>query len=340
MRPIIGITMGDAAGVGPEIILKALQTPTAFELARPVVIGDLKILQREAKQLNLAVTFNAIEDPKEGTYELGTVDCIDLDLIPIDLPYGAVSKEAGHGAYCFIEKAVHLALDHKIDAICTAPLNKEALHKAGHMYPGHTEILATLTETEDYSMMLSAPNLKVIHLTTHVGLIEAIHRINPERTYKVINLAHETLTRAGYQKPKIAVCGINPHAGENGLFGNGEEEEKLVPAIEKAKAEGIEVTGPYPADTLFFRAARGDFDVVVACYHDQGHGPIKVLGIEAGVNITVGLKDGVIRTSVDHGTAFDIAGKNLADERSLLEALSMAADLAPRRLVKGEKSDV
>jgi len=179
-------------------------------------------------------------------------------------------------------------------------------------------------------MMLATPNLKVIHLTTHVGLINAIEMINPERTYTVIKLAHDTLRAAGYDNPSIAVCGINPHAGENGLFGDGEEEEKLIPGIERARAEKINVSGPYPADTLFFRAARGDFDMVVACYHDQGHAPVKVLGIEAGVNITVGLKGGIIRTSVDHGTAFDIAGKNIADERSIIAAIRYAAELAPK----------
>ncbi|SHS25962.1 4-hydroxythreonine-4-phosphate dehydrogenase 2 [Mycobacteroides abscessus subsp. abscessus] len=330
MRPIIGITMGDAAGVGPEIILKALQSAEVYQQSRPVVIGDAKILQREAKNINASLEFNIIKQPSEGIYETGTIDCIDLDLLPEDLPYGEVSAEAGHAAFCFIKEAVALAMDKKINAICTAPLNKEALHKGGHLYPGHTEILADLTGTEDYSMMLSAPNLKVIHLTTHVGLIEAVNRINPERTYKVIKLAHDTLKRAGYDKVKIAVCGINPHAGENGLFGNGEEEEKLAPGIEKAQKEGIEVSGPLPADTLFFRTVRGDFDIVVACYHDQGHGPIKVLGIEAGVNITVGLRNGIVRTSVDHGTAFDIAGKNLADKGSLIEAIKMAVDLAPK----------
>lgn len=330
MRPIIGITMGDAAGVGPEIILKALQSAEVYQQSRPVVIGDAKILQREAKNINASLEFNIIKQPSEGIYETGTIDCIDLDLLPEDLPYGEVSAEAGHAAFCFIKEAVALAMDKKINAICTAPLNKEALHKGGHLYPGHTEILADLTGTEDYSMMLSAPNLKVIHLTTHVGLIEAVNRINPERTYKVIKLAHDTLKRAGYEKVKIAVCGINPHAGENGLFGNGEEEEKLAPGIEKAQNEGIEVSGPLPADTLFFRTVRGDFDIVVACYHDQGHGPIKVLGLEAGVNITVGLRNGIVRTSVDHGTAFDIAGKNLADKGSLIEAIKMAVDLAPK----------
>jgi len=258
------------------------------------------------------------------------VDCLDLDLLPDDLPFGQISAAAGDAAFRYVAKAVELASAGEIDAICTAPLNKEALHLGGHSYPGHTEILADLTGTEDYSMMLSTERLKVIHLTTHVGLLRAIEMITPDRTYRVIKLAHDMLRRAGKERPSIAVCGINPHAGENGLFGNGEEEQKLVPGIERARAEGIDASGPYPADTLFFRAMRGDFDVVVACYHDQGHAPVKVLGIEAGVNITVGLKGGIVRTSVDHGTAFDIAGRNVADERSMLEAIRSAVELAPR----------
>lgn len=330
MKPVIGITMGDASGIGPEIIVKALQSAQVYDQCKPVVIGDYKILERARKVVQADLNIHKISQLSEAVFRHGTIDCIDLDILPEDLPFGQVSSEAGNAAFQFIKKAVELAKEKEIHAICTAPLNKEALHKGGHLYPGHTEILAELTDTEDYSMLLSSPNLKVIHLTTHVGLIKAIEMINPERTYTVVKLAHETLTRAGKSQPKIAVCGINPHAGENGLFGNGEEEEKLIPAIEKARAEGIEVTGPYPADTLFFRAVRGDFDIVVACYHDQGHGPIKVLGLEEGVNITVGLKGGIIRTSVDHGTAFDIAGKNIADERSMLAAIRDAIELAPK----------
>jgi len=330
MKPVIGITMGDAAGVGPEIIVKALLDKNVYEQSKPLVIGDAKILERARKIVGADVEIHPIQNVNEAKFSVGTVDCIDLDLLPVELPFGEVSAAAGDAAFRFIEKAVELAKSGDIQAICTAPLNKEALHKGGHIFPGHTEILAELTETKDFSMMLSSPKLKVIHLTTHVGLIKAIEMINPERTYTVVKLAHETLTRAGMKNPSIAVCGINPHAGENGLFGNGEEEEKLVPGIEQAKSEGINVSGPHPADTLFFRAARGDFDMVVACYHDQGHGPIKVLGLEAGVNITVGLKGGIIRTSVDHGTAFDIAGKNIADERSMLEAIRIAIELAPK----------
>jgi 4-hydroxythreonine-4-phosphate dehydrogenase len=212
--------------------------------------------------------------------------------------------------------------------ICTAPLSKEALHAAGHKFPGHTELLAHLTGTPEVSMMLVSPKLRVIHVTTHIGLIDAIAKIEPGLVERVITRGHEVLVRAGIKNPKIGVCAINPHAGENGLFGRGEEAEKITPAVEACQRKGWDVRGPLPADTLFFLAGRGDFDMVVAMYHDQGHGPIKVLGLEAGVNITVGLP--VIRTSVDHGTAFDIAGKGIADERSLIEALRQAVDLAPK----------
>ncbi|MGG0509113.1 4-hydroxythreonine-4-phosphate dehydrogenase PdxA [Priestia megaterium] len=334
MRPVIGITMGDAAGVGPEVIVKALAHSSVYQICRPVVIGDTKILERAIEITQSSVTLNQIEQVSEGQYVHGVIDCIHLDLLPEDLPVGEISPSAGSAAFKFIETAIELAKNKELQAICTAPLNKEALHKGGYTYPGHTEILAELTGTKDYSMMLSSPKLKVIHLTTHVGLKKAIDSITPERTHTVINLAHETLTRAGYENPRIAVCGINPHAGENGLFGEGEEEEKLIPGIEIAASEGINVTGPYPADTLFFRTVRGDFDIVIACYHDQGHVPIKVLGLEEGVNITVGLNGGIIRTSVDHGTAFDIAGKGIADERSMLAAIQSAAELSPKEALK------
>jgi len=330
-KPIIGITMGYAAGIGPEIIVKALNHEDVYQNCNPLVIGDANTLAKVKPIVQSSLKIHAIKEPSEAKYEYGTIDVIDLDLIPADLAFGEVSAVSGDGAFQFLAAAIELAKEKKIDAICTAPLNKEAMHLGGHMYPGHTEILADLTDTEDFSMMLTTPNLKVIHLTTHMGLIEAIESINPERTYKVLKLAHDTLTKAGFDNPSIAVCGINPHAGENGLFGNGEEEEKLIPGIEKAINEGINASGPYPADTLFFRAGRGDFDVVVACYHDQGHAPVKVMGIADGVNITVGLKGGIIRTSVDHGTAFDIAGKNIADDQAMLAAINSAIELSPKK---------
>jgi 4-hydroxythreonine-4-phosphate dehydrogenase len=321
--------MGDAAGVGPEIIMKSLNDANVYTACRPFVIGDYKILVRAGRIVKTALQIRSIQSVAEAQFQHGIVDCLDLNLLPEDLPIGQISAEAGHASFCFLKKAIELANAGEIDAVCTAPLNKEALHKGGHLYPGHTEILAELTGTKDFSMMLSSPKLKVIHVTTHVGIIDAVKMINPERVYKVIRMAHDTLQKAGYASPKIAVCGINPHAGENGLFGYGEEAEKIIPGVKIAQEEGIDVVGPLPADTLFFRATRGDFDIVVAMYHDQGHGPIKVLGLEAGVNITVGLP--IIRTSVDHGTAFDIAGKGIADEMSLKEALRQAVELAPKR---------
>ncbi|WP_438824613.1 4-hydroxythreonine-4-phosphate dehydrogenase PdxA [Bacillus sp. JJ1521] len=322
--------MGDGAGVGPEIILKSLAEQEVHEICNPIVIGDAKILERAKAYVHSTLSIHSIQRIEDADFQMGIVNCLDLNLLPAELPVGKVSAEAGHAAYEYLAKAIELAKQKQIDAICTAPLNKEALHKGGHIYPGHTEILADLTGTTDFSMMLSAPNLKVIHVTTHVGILDAVKMINPERVYNVIKLADETLKRSGIKNPKIAVCGINPHAGENGLFGYGEEEEKVIPGVQKAQAEGIEAFGPLPADTLFFRAVRGDFDIVVAMYHDQGHGPVKVLGLDAGVNITVGLP--IIRTSVDHGTAFDIAGKGIADEKSLTEAIRQAVDFTPKLL--------
>lgn len=310
--PRIAITMGDPSGVGPEIVVKALAHPEIHGFCHPVVIGDAQRLKDAARICGVA----------------DNIGCIDLKNVPRDLAWGKLSAGAGDAAFQYVKRATEMALRGEVDAITTAPLNKEALHAAGHMYPGHTELLAELTGTPEVSMMLTAPNLRVIHVTTHIGLLDAIERIEPGLVERTIARGHAVLERAGMERRKIGVCGINPHAGENGLFGRGEEETKIAPAIAASCARGIDVEGPLPADTLFYRAARGDFDMVVAMYHDQGHGPVKVLGLEAGVNITVGLP--VIRTSVDHGTAFDIAGTGKADERSLLEALRQAAALAGR----------
>ncbi len=300
-----------------------------FAQCRPLVIGDARRLELAGRLVGSPLKVRAIQAPQERSFQPGTIDCIDLGLIPDDLPFGKLSAVAGDAAFRYIEHAVALTREEKIDAICTAPLNKEALHAGGHKFPGHTEMLAHLTGTPEVSMMLVAPKLRVIHVTTHIGLLDAIRKIEPGLVKRTIERGYVTLQRAGIASPRIGVCGINPHAGENGLFGHGEEEEKIIPAVEALRARGWDVEGPLPADTLFYRAGRGDFDLVVAMYHDQGHGPVKVLGLEAGVNITVGLP--VIRTSVDHGTAFDIAGKGIADERSLLEALRQGAELATRR---------
>jgi 4-phospho-D-threonate 3-dehydrogenase / 4-phospho-D-erythronate 3-dehydrogenase len=328
-RPIIAITMGDAAGVGPEIVVKALARPDVSAAFRALVIGDARRLAKAAAIAGVRLDVRSVDGPANAAFAAGTIDCVDLRLIPDDLPYGQVSAVAGNAAYCYIERAVALAVAGAVDAICTAPLNKEALRAGGHDFPGHTELLAHLTGTPEVSMMLCAPGLRVIHCTTHIGLIDAIARIDSDLVARTIRRGHEALVRAGIAAPRIAVCGINPHAGEHGLFGRGEEESKVAPGVAHARAAGIDAVGPLPADTTFFRAVRGDFDLVVAMYHDQGHCPVKVLGLDAGVNITIGLP--VVRTSVDHGTAFDIAGSGTADERSLVEALRQAAQLSARR---------
>ena len=326
-RPTIAITMGDPAGIGPEVIMKALAQEAARAICNPLVIGDANRLRKAGRLVGASVAVDSLGDARQADFAASAVQCLDLKLVPDDLPFGQVSAAAGEVAYRCIEKAVEVVQTGGAQAICTAPLSKEALHAAGHKFPGHTELLAHLTGTPEVSMMLVSAKLRVIHVTTHIGLLDAIEKIEPGLVERVISRGHGVLVRAGIANPRIGVCAINPHAGENGLFGRGEEAAKIAPAIDACQRRGWDVRGPLPADTLFFLAGRGDYDMVVAMYHDQGHGPIKVLGLEAGVNITVGLP--VIRTSVDHGTAFDIAGKGIADERSLIEALRQAADLAP-----------
>ncbi|GHH10052.1 4-hydroxythreonine-4-phosphate dehydrogenase PdxA [Streptomyces lanatus] len=324
--PLIAVTMGDGAGIGPEVIVPALLHPDTLARCRPVVVGDAERLRRAAAILGVDCDIVAVAAPEEAEFRPGRVNVVDLGLIPADLPWGELSPVAGDAAYQYVRVAADLAMKNAVHGICTAPLNKEALHAAGHLYPGHTELLAHLTGVDEVSMMLSTPKVKVIHVTTHIGLIDAVRRIEPGLVERTVRRGHEAMVRAGVAQPVIGVCGINPHAGENGLFGYGEEEEKIVPALEILRADGIDARGPLPADTAFFLAGRGDYDLIVAMYHDQGHGPVKVLGIEAGVNLTVGLP--VIRTSVDHGTAFDIAGKGIADAGSMVEALRQAAEMS------------
>ncbi|MSQ88532.1 MAG: 4-hydroxythreonine-4-phosphate dehydrogenase PdxA [Betaproteobacteria bacterium] len=321
--------MGDAAGVGPEVVLKALAHPEVYAQCRPLVIGDRWQLERAEKFLPSALEIFPVADAQKASFKPGTVAVLDLALLRADIPYGKVSAATGEAAYRYIERGVQLALAGAIDAICTAPINKEALNAAGHHFPGHTEILAALTGTPEVSLMLFSPKLRVIHVTAHLGLLDAIEKIDAALVERTIARGRELMIRAGVgREPRIGVCGINPHAGEAGLFGRGEEEKKIAPAIAAVRARGWKVDGPLPADSLFYLAARGDYDLVVAMYHDQGHGPVKALGLEHGVNVTAGLP--IVRTSVDHGTAFDIAGTGKADERSMLAALRQAAALAPR----------
>ena len=327
-KPRIAITMGDAAGVGPEIVMKALAHAELHEDCRPFVVGDAVRLAEAGFITRTNLAIRMITDPDAARFEPGTVDCLDLKLLPAGLPFGQISAVAGHAAHEYVRVATGLAMEGRIDALVTAPMNKEALHAGCHDFPGNTELLASLTGTPEVSMMLTGPGLRVILVTCHMGLAAAIAAIEPGLVERTIARGRDVLLQAGIARARIAVCGINPHAGENGLFGEGEEESKIAPAIAAVRARGWDVHGPLPADTLFYRARRGDFDMVVAMFHDQGLGPVKVLGLESGVNITVGLP--VIRTSVDHGTAFDIAGTGQADERSLLAALDAAIALAPK----------
>lgn len=327
--PLIAVTMGDGAGVGPEVTVAALTDERVLSRCVPVVIGDAGRLRQAATALGIDVDVVPVDSVEEASPAPGRIQVIDLGLLPADLPWGELSAKAGDAAYQYIKVAAELASAGRVQAICTAPLNKEALHLGGHHYPGHTEMLADLTGTPEVSMMLSSPRLRVIHVTTHIGLIDAIAKIEPGLVERVVRRGHEALARAGVANPRIGVCAINPHAGEGGLFGYGEEEEKITPAIERLVADGLRVEGPLPADTAFYLAGRGDYDLIVAMYHDQGHGPVKVLGIDDGVNITVGLP--VIRTSVDHGTAFDIAGRGVVKTESMVQAMLEAVALAGTR---------
>ena len=323
--PLVAVTMGDPAGIGPEIIARAFADPAFREENRALVVGDAGHMERAARLLDLPLRANAISEPEEAAFEPGTVDVLSETGLPEDLPFGELDARAGDAAFRYVRKATELASAGRVAAIATAPLNKEAMHLAGHKYPGHTEILADLTGTKDYAMMLVTDELKVIHVSTHVSLREAIERARPERELAVIRLAHESLRKLGFDEPRIAVAGLNPHAGENGLFGS-EEAEQIAPAVADANAEGMDATGPWPPDTVLMRARRGEFDVVVVQYHDQGHIPVKLMGFDTGVNVTVGLP--FFRTSVDHGTAFDIAGTGKAEPASLHAALDLARKLA------------
>jgi len=323
--PLVAVTMGDPAGVGPEIIAKTFADPGFHARNRALVVGDAGMVERAAQLLGLRLGINEISEPEDAAVRPGTADVLQVGELPLDLPFGELDARAGDAAFRYVEKATRLASAGRVAAIATAPLNKEAMHLAGHGYPGHTEILADLTGTEDYAMMLVTDELKVIHVSTHVSLREAIERAQPERELAVIRLAHESLKKLGVRRPRVAVAGLNPHAGENGLFGL-EDIEKIKPAVKAALEEGVDASGPWAPDTVMMRARQGYFDVVVVQYHDQGHIPVKLMGFDTGVNVTVGLP--FFRTSVDHGTAFDIAGTGKADHASLEAALDLARSLA------------
>ena len=338
--PRIGITMGDPAGVGPEITVKALAAPEVAASCRAVVVGSGDALAAAIELVHAPLALHRVKAVEDCRYAPGTVECLDLANVDMaSLPRGAVSPEAGRAAYAYIETAVGLCQRRAIDGIVTAPINKEALAAAGHQHTGHTEILAKLSGTEDFAMLLMGKELRVIHVTTHVALRRVPELCTRERVGRVIALAQETMNFLGVARPRIAVCGLNPHAGEEGLFGD-EEQREIGPAIESARGAGLDVHGPLPADTLFSRARGGEFDIVVAMYHDQGHVPVKTLGFTfdqktgvwtglSGVNVTVGLP--FLRVSVDHGTAFDRAWKGLATPESMMEAIDVAVSMLGAR---------
>jgi 4-phospho-D-threonate 3-dehydrogenase / 4-phospho-D-erythronate 3-dehydrogenase len=335
VTPLVAVTMGDPAGVGPEIIAKTFADPDFHARNRALVVGDAGMLKRAAQLVGLPLEINEIPEPEDATFTPGTADVLQVGELPPDLPFGELDARAGDAAFRYVEKATGLASAGRVAAIATAPLNKEAMHLAGHGYPGHTEILADLTGTEDYAMMLVTDELKVIHVSTHVSLREAIDRAQPERELAVIRLAHESLKKLGVQSPRVAVAGLNPHAGEHGLFGI-QDAEVIAPAVALARQRGRDFSGPWPPDTVFARAHRGQFDAVVAMYHDQGLIPVKLLAFDQAVNLTIGLP--IIRTSPDHGTAFDIVGRNRANPGSMRAAIELAIDLAVKRHQRQEEA--
>ena len=338
--PILAITMGDPAGVGPEIIAMSLARKEVYEQCRPVVVGDAAMMQLGVKAAGVDLKVRPIEKVADARYEFGTMDVLDLKLIDASqFAYGKVAPQCGNAAFESVRKAIELAMAGEVDGTVTAPLNKEALHEAGHNFAGHTEIYAHFTGTKKYAMLLADDRMRVIHVSTHVSLREACDRAKKERVIAVTELINDACKSFGIANPRIGIAGLNPHAGEGGLFGD-EEIREIIPAIEEMKARGMNVDGPVPPDSLFSRARSGQFDGCVAMYHDQGHIAFKVGGFEwdrqtqrmvavKGVNITLGLP--IIRVSVDHGTAFDVAGKGIANPDAMLMSIEYAALMAKNR---------
>ncbi len=327
-KPIIAITLGDPAGIGPEVTVKALPDRIGLGDSKPVVIGDARIVADAAERWLDGWSVRAIDDPAEASAdpEARVIEVLDLaNCDPLQIRVGSVDAYTGEAAYQAVVRAAELALAGRIDAIVTAPLNKEAMHRAGHEFDGHTGLLGHLCDTAEYFMLLAAPRLRTIHVSTHISLSEAVVRVSRKRVLSTIRAADAHLKQLGIAAPRIGVCGVNPHAGEHRLFGN-EDEDEIRPACTDAAAEGIQVEGPLPADAAFREAYEGKWDVLVAMYHDQGHVPMKLIAFDEGVNVTVGLP--IIRTSVDHGTAFDIAGQGAADPTNMRAAIDYALLLA------------
>lgn len=343
IRPILAITMGDPAGIGPEIVAKALSHQEVYAQCRPLVTGDAAIIDKAVKLLGLSLQVHAIAQVKDARFEYGTIDVFDLQCVELSsFEYGKVSAQCGNAAFVSIRKAIELAMADEVDGTVTAPLNKEALNLAGHHFDGHTEIYAHFTNTKKYAMLLADEFLRVIHVSTHVSLREACDRVKKDRIIEVTELITDACKQFGVENPRIGIAGLNPHSSDHGLFG-WEEEKEIIPAVEELRGRGFNVEGPVPPDTLFAKAKCGQFDGCVAMYHDQGHIPFKVVGFNwnketgkmesvKGVNITLGLP--IIRVSVDHGTAFDVAGKGIASEDAMMLSLDYATRMAISRLKK------
>jgi 4-hydroxythreonine-4-phosphate dehydrogenase len=329
MKPILALTIGDSAGIGPEVTVKAIPGEIALGRSTPVIYGDVRIVAQEAEKYApgwSVRSVSSIDDIEQHDNELLVMDLNNCD--PELVKVGTVEGYTGGAAYESVVRATEDAIAGDIDAIVTAPLNKEAMHKAGFKYDGHTGLLGHLTGTKNYFMVLGSPKLKVIHISTHVSVAEAVGRVKSDRIQACIAAGNDHIKELGIAEPRIAVCGLNPHAGENRLFGN-EDEDEIRPAVEAARASGIDAQGPLPADSCVRLAYEGQFDLVVVMYHDQGHVPMKLVAFSEGVNVTVGLP--IIRTSVDHGTAFDIAGQGIADPANMTAALNYAYNLAVKR---------
>jgi len=328
-KALLAITMGDAAGSGPEIITKALAEPGVKKLCRPVVIGDAETMKEAFSFTKAPGEVRAIGKLAEARFQDGIVEVIDRHNIELDkLTRGHVDPMAGKAAYEYIKLGTEMTLAGEADAIVTSAINKEALNKAGYHYDGHTQLLAELCGVADVAMMLVTGKLRVSHVSTHVSLKEAIERVQPARILTVLRLTSDAVKQMGIAEPKMAVSGLNPHSGEGGLFGD-EEIKFIAPAVEEAKKQGMNVVGPLPPDSVFLRTHEGQFDAAIAMYHDQGHIAVKMLGITFGVNVTLGLP--IIRTSVDHGTNFGKAGKGTADPTSLIEAIKLASAMVQNR---------
>jgi 4-hydroxythreonine-4-phosphate dehydrogenase len=329
-RPTIGITMGDPVGIGPEIVLKALCQRSLYDTCRPLVLGDRQALKALNEVLKTKLAFRSVEGPEQGHYEATVVDLVELShLQAAQIKPGRPTRETGRAMVQYITTGIDWAMETRIDALVTGPINKAAMHAAGFSFQGHTELLAHRTSTSDYVMMLAGTRLRVALVTIHVPLAHVSGLLTKESIVKTIGITAKALTNSfGISKPRLAVAALNPHGGEEGLFGD-EEAGIIAPALHQARAAGHHVSGPYPADTLFYWALQGRWDAVLAMYHDQGLIPFKMVHFTDGVNTTLGLP--IVRTSVDHGTAYDIAGHGKADPGSLVAAIDMAAQQAMNR---------